>query len=156
MNYQKNMDELVLDILNKYPNLYDEYYNEKDWYLKRKFFLEDNKILLNELVISLNDKDYDVHNLFNMQKLYLSYPNKLPDKLALIPWNNIDIILNLYSKKKKKFYIDLCLYIKPSSKELKKYICHDLYEKSLKVPSNIKKDELFYSKLIEVESLIYE
>ena len=71
MNYQKNMDELVLDILNKYPHLYDEYYNEKDWYLKRKFFLEDNKILLNELVISLNDKDYDVHNLFNMQKLYL-------------------------------------------------------------------------------------
>ena len=78
-------------------------------------------------------ESYQPSELFMMQKLYLLYPHKVPEKLLELSWEHIKILLNLFSEEKRHFYVLCCLKERWSLEKLKEAILHDFYEKYIYV-----------------------
>lgn len=162
------MLEHILDVLptvlEKNQNLFSEKFSKKNWYQRRKRFLEKNRKFLQSVRQEVKEKfgeDYLEDELFSMQKLYLLYPETLPKKLLSLPWESIKVILNLYSIDKRKFYIDLALQYQWDQDVLEFYILNDLYEKYLSLIQEINDyhaltNKNVIPKMIEIQTLLYE
>ncbi|HIR74876.1 TPA: hypothetical protein IAB95_05210 [Candidatus Ventrenecus avicola] len=156
--------DVLPTVLEKNKKLFKDKSKKKDWYHRRKYFLDKNSKFLYNVrreVKEKYDEDYSEAELFAMQKLYLLYPDTLPKKLLSLPWEIIKIILNLYSIDKRKFYTDLALEYQWDESKLEFYILNDLYEKYLGLIQEINDYHALTQKnviprMMEIQTLLYE
>lgn len=124
--------EVLPEIYQKHPDLYAEKYKYTD-YLKGKIYdKSQNEIILTELekkLIPTFGQEYNKEDLFYMQKMYLLYPKNVPEKLLALSWDHIKIILDLFAKEKREYYINVCFDNEWDINVLKKAILHNEYEK---------------------------
>jgi len=150
------INKVVEKIIKENPNLFQK--KSKNWYLKRKYFLEENEEFL-ELVSK--ELETTKEELFYMQKLFLEYPISPPERLLSISWENIKCILDLCEEEKRKFYIDVCYFNEIEEKKLKELIQKDLYEKVLVILTEIKENKSapsqdFLDKILEILPMIWQ
>lgn len=138
--------------------------NSDSWWDSIKTEYQNNKVLLEFIRDKMSKKykeTYEEEELINMQKLYLLYPNKIPDELLSCPWDIIKIILNIFNNEKRMFYLKIYQKYNLKKDELEKYILHDLYEKylySLRMINDYNKiiKEDIIKELFTLEKYIYE
>jgi len=151
----------IQEIYTENPQLFSNTKKNDDWYGRRKYFLDQNEILLNLLVQKLNDKTLSENEFFWMQKLFLMYPDSPPKKLLSLSWDKVKLILSLCEQEKRKFYTDVCYYLELDDTTLKKYILNDLYEKVIFLIQeiqdyNIVNEDSFLIKVIDIYDMVYE
>lgn len=107
------------------------------------------------LMYSLKIKQEDI---IAAQKLYLIYPYKPPYMLLKLSWSQIKIIIKIYNKSKRDFYITCANLLQWNTSTLEKYIKNDFYEKYCFLKKKYKryKDKDLISKLIEIYDVVYE
>lgn len=162
LEYIKKLNKIAEKIREEHMDLFTKKGN--NWYSKRKVFLEENEKFLNLVSIELKKENEKLNNpkeLFYMQKLFLEYPQSPPNKLLSLQKEQINCILDLYSKEKRNFYIEICYANDIDIKTLKEWILNDLYEKIIglleEMPSkeDAKKSD-FLDKVLEILPMIWQ
>lgn len=123
----------MLDILIENPDLFLEDIGNLNFLDKRICFSKRNTEILGKLSHKLseetNSKNCSESELWQMEKIYLLYPEHLPEKLQKLPWDQVKILINILSEEKREFYVDDCLRYSWDNDTLKEYILNDLFEK---------------------------
>ena len=112
----------------------DEVPEFNDWYEKELFYQKVEEDLLKQLSEYLKEKYSDFYNLDNLHhimKLFLLYPDGLPEVLNTLSWDITKILLDIFNEEKREFYIDLCYENSLDVPTLKKYLNDQIYEKFL-------------------------
>jgi predicted nuclease of restriction endonuclease-like (RecB) superfamily len=115
--------------------------NKIDSKSARQQILELSKELTKEL-----GKGFSRSNLFNMRKLYLTYPD-VQTLSGQLSWSHICELLIIENKDKRSFYEKESLNSNWSIRELKRQIDSSLYERLLLSSGEVKKEQVIeYSK----------
>ena len=131
------MDEnIIMDIELFIKNhlFLDEVPKFKDWYEKEVFYqnVEDNLLKqLSEYLMEKYDDFYSLDNLRHIMKLFLLYPDGLPETLKMLNWDLTKILLDIFNEEKREFYMDLCFENNLDVSTLKQYLNQEIYEKFL-------------------------
>ncbi len=163
---QEFFDFLIERMPEVYESVKDVSLNLTDgdeWYTNRMAFLTKNKLFLEKLVAEMPEKfiNYgDVNEFFLMQKLYFLYPSHPPKKMLSLSWDVIKILLEIFEKDKREFYVELCLAKQLKASELVLYLVKDIYEKVYYVAMSIHdiekvKDIGFIEQVLEIESMLW-
>ncbi len=158
------LQEIIPEIMKQNPKLFQDLDKHRDWYEKRKYFIEQNHILLENVSKKLSEKyenSFTAEDFFFMQKLYLLYPDCCPKKLLSLSWDNVKTILSLCEVEKRKFYTDVCFVKNLDVDTLRKYILNDLYEKVVCLVSEINNyDEVtnpsFLDKVLKIYPMVWQ
>ena len=162
---QEFLDFLLERIPEVYGSVQDISFDlkcEDDWYTRRMAFLAKNKLFLEKLVAEMPEKFKDLadfNEFFLMQKLYFLYPSHPPLRILSLPWDVIKILLEIFEKDKREFYVELCLAKQLDASELVQYLVKDIYEKVCYVATSIEegekiKDLNFIEQVLEIESML--
>lgn len=158
----EKMTEAMEKVLKENPHIFEK--KSKNWYLKRKYFLEENekflKLVSKELE-DLGEKKIQSQELFYMQKLFLEYPIEPPEKLLQLSWENIKSILDLCEEEKRKFYTEVCYFENIDVETLKELIQKDFYEKTKIILKELKEKEVkkeldLLPKIREILSMVWQ
>ncbi len=162
LNINSEVNDLINkkmpDVFLKHPDLFSKKDLFVDYLEQKEYLKEQNEIVLNEIAKDLVPhfgNSYNKKELFYMQKLYLLYPNKEEIDLLDLSWEHIKIILNIFDKNKRLFYINICLKKNLDVKKLKNYLLMDLYEKYFFVKEKYQQQDFSLDKLIELANFIW-
>ncbi len=152
---------LMLDIFIENPDLFLQDISGLSFLEKRISFSEKNTMLLEKLSEKLANtkcsKDYSVNELWQMEKFYLLYPDQFPEEFRDLSWNQLKILINIFSKEKRKFYTDICLKYHCDDNTLKNYILNDVFEKYIFLRDEKKENcQDLLDKVIKYDTLIFE
>ena len=131
------MDENILEDIELFIKTHmflDEVPEFKDWYEREIFLQNIEEDLLKQLSDYLMKKYNDFYNLDNLRhitKLFLLYPEGLPETLKSLNWDITKILLDIFNEEKREFYMDLCYEKDLNVPTLKKYLNEEIYEKFL-------------------------
>ena len=131
------MDENILEDIELFIKTHmflDEVPEFKDWYEREVFLQNIEEDLLKQLSDYLMKKYNDFYNLDNLRhitKLFLLYPEGLPETLKSLNWDITKILLDIFNEEKREFYMDLCYEKDLNVPTLKKYLNEEIYEKFL-------------------------
>ena len=159
---QNYVNEYILEslpkIFDKHPNLFSERDKYKDFLEKKIYLKEQNILILKEISKGLKKDlgvDYSVRELYFMQKFYLMYPDVAPLELLSLSWEHIQILLHLFSKRKRDFYVEKCIAYKWDILELQKAILHDMYDKYVFVKKQYKNGVFSDEKFFEIQDNLW-
>ena len=130
------MNDTIENNIKSFINSYERIKLPKtdDWFVKEKCYLNYEKRLLGDLVKFLNNKyneKFKVEDIKKMMKLYLLYPDNVPNDLCALSWDIVKRLIDIYDKDKRTFYIDVCTFKNCKLNELNNYLNLDIYEKFL-------------------------
>ena len=103
--------------------------NEQNGNIKAEYGKQVMKELSKELIKVLGS-GFSVSNLFNMRKLYITYP-KFQTVSGILSWSHYCELLSIENEDERSFYEKECVNSNWSVRELKRQLETSLYERLL-------------------------